>query len=92
MEIVSDFFEKKYTEEDYLRLEDHLDIRNFKNNKSVNSDILKDLGVIKRDEAGFVRNGGNGGWKSYFTAELNERADRWIERNLAGTDIRFPEF
>jgi hypothetical protein len=30
-----------------------------------------------------------GDWKNHFSAELNERIDRWIEANLQGSDLKF---
>lgn len=33
--------------------------------------------------------GKTGDWKNHFGPELNERIDRWIEANLAGTDLQF---
>lgn len=71
-------------------LENHLKIENFRNNKSVNFDVLKQLGILNNGEEGFVRKGENGGWKNDFTPELSKRADKWIEENLKNTDLRFP--
>ena len=33
--------------------------------------------------------GKTGDWKNHFSQELNEKIDRWIEKNLAGTDLKF---
>ena len=33
--------------------------------------------------------GETGDWKNHFSAELNDRIDQWIEKNLAGTDLKF---
>jgi len=33
--------------------------------------------------------GKTGDWKNHFSAEMNERIDRWIETNLAGSDLKF---
>lgn len=55
---------------------------------------MKEVGVIRG--AGFVRNGKTvatpkGGWqREYESDELIRRVERWIERNLAETDLRFP--
>jgi hypothetical protein len=37
----------------------------------------------------FKIKGETGDWKNHFTPELNARIDRWIEKNLAGTDLKF---
>ncbi|XP_018564737.1 estrogen sulfotransferase isoform X2 [Anoplophora glabripennis] len=90
IEKVSKFLGKSYSLEQYETLADHLDIDNFRKNKSVNYDILKNLGVLIKGEEAFVRKGKSGGWKDYFDEVLNARADRWIEENLKDTDLRFP--
>ncbi|KAJ8981898.1 hypothetical protein NQ317_007290 [Molorchus minor] len=76
--------------EQYDVLENHLKIENFKNNKSVNSDLCKRLGIFAKEEQGFVRKGEIGGWKDYFDEKLNGKADQWIQENLKDTDIVFP--
>ncbi|KAJ8913236.1 hypothetical protein NQ315_016179 [Exocentrus adspersus] len=87
---VSNFLGKKYSDSEYETLAEHLDIENFRRNKSVNLDNIKGLGVLISGEEGFVRNGKCGGWKDYFDEELNARADRWIDENLKDTDLKFP--
>lgn len=67
-----------------------MDINNFKNNPMVNSSELKACKII--EEKNFVRKGVNGDWKNIFTPELNVKADKWIEKNLIDTDLRFPVF
>lgn len=82
--------EKEYSSSELDVLEDHLKFENFKNNKSVNFDIFEAAGVCLKSEAGFVRKGQTNGWKSYFDEDLDQKADKWIEDNLKGTDLRFP--
>lgn len=55
----------------------------------INGQELKDCGIIQKN-SDFVRKGQNGGWKSYFTQELEEEADKWIKKNLSDTDLEFP--
>jgi hypothetical protein len=50
---VSQFLEVKYTEEQHEELQEHLKIDNFRNNKSVNADLLRDLGIIRCGEGVF---------------------------------------
>ena len=40
-------------------------------------------------DADWLAAGKTGDWKNHFDAELNERIDRWIESNLAGSDLHF---
>ncbi|CAG9829239.1 unnamed protein product [Diabrotica balteata] len=87
---VSLFLEQSYSEEEYEILEEHLSIDNFRNNKSVNAEEDKDIGVISNPEGSFIRKGVVGGWRPYFDDELNAEADRWIEENLNTFDLRFP--
>lgn len=77
--------------EELDKLENHLKIDNFRNNKSVNFDVYKQIGILRGGEASFIRKGKTGDWRDYFTYELNARADKWIEENLKTTSLRFPE-
>lgn len=81
---------KTYNDEEITKVADYLKIENFRNNRMVNGSELKACGII--DEGNFIRKGTIGGWKDLFTEELNERADKWIEKNLRDTDLRFPFF
>lgn len=87
---VATFLGKTIDNEQVEKLTSYLSIENFRNNPAVNSCELKEVGVLKSGEQGFVRNGKVGGFNAEFTDELNERADRWIEENLNDTDLRFP--
>ncbi|XP_053986845.1 sulfotransferase 1E1-like [Hylaeus volcanicus] len=88
---VAKFLGKTYTDKQIEELTEYLNFKNFKNNPMVNSIVLKDCGIITEDGI-FVRKGQSGGWKDVFTPELNEKADKWIEENLKGTDLTFPFF
>ncbi|XP_022819757.1 estrogen sulfotransferase-like [Spodoptera litura] len=86
---VADFLGKKLNEEEMSRLCDHLSIENFKNNKSVNFEEMREIGVLAKGET-FIRKGKSGGWRDYFDEEMTQQAERWIEENLKDTDLRFP--
>ncbi|KAH9635327.1 hypothetical protein HF086_017893 [Spodoptera exigua] len=86
---LSDFFGKKLNEEQMNRLCDHLSIDNFKNNKSVNYEDLREVGVLAKGET-FIRKGKSGGWRDHFDEEMTKQAEKWIEDNLKDTDLRFP--
>ncbi|CAG9829238.1 unnamed protein product [Diabrotica balteata] len=88
---LSKFLGKNYSTEEMSYLSNHLSIDNFKNNKSVNNEDFKDLGILNRTEGNFVRSGKSGGWRSYFDDEINVQADKWIEENLSLLNIQFPK-
>ncbi|CAK1581631.1 unnamed protein product [Parnassius mnemosyne] len=87
---IAKFLDKEITEEQIEKLCEHLNIDNFKKNKSVNFDNLNDAGLLNEKES-FIRKGNVGGWRDYFDEEMTEQADRWIEENLRDTDVRFPQ-
>lgn len=87
---VAKFLNKNLSDEQVTKLSSYLNIENFRNNPAVNCNELKEIGVLKSGEQGFVRKGKTGAWSEEFTPELRERADRWIELNLEDTDLRFP--
>lgn len=51
---------------------------------------LNEFGMFNAYDHRFVRKGEPGGWKDLFTKELNDRADKWIQKHLEKTDLRFP--
>lgn len=77
-------------EEQLIRLEEHLNFENFKNNGSVNVSFLSELGLLNSEEPGFIRNGKICGWKGYFNEEMERQANDWIQKNLKGSSMRFP--
>lgn len=82
------------SEDDLDKLETHLNIDNFRQNKTVNTGSyvkLKDDNKKTDVDTHFIRKGEIGGWRNYFKDGLNEEADKWIAENLKGTDIKFPE-
>ncbi|KAL6263466.1 hypothetical protein P5V15_006257 [Pogonomyrmex californicus] len=87
---VAKFLNKTYSDEEICKISDYLDIKNFRNNEMVNYSEFRACGIIK--PGNFVRKGGSGGWKNFFTPELNAKADKWIEENLKDTDLHFPFF
>ncbi|XP_059488378.1 sulfotransferase 1C4 [Neocloeon triangulifer] len=84
------FLGKTMDEAQVARLADHLDIRNFRDNKAVNYDLVKEVGLLNSGEPAFIRKGKVGAWHAEFDEELDQRADKWIEENLRKTDIVFP--
>ncbi|KAI5646492.1 sulfotransferase domain-containing protein [Phthorimaea operculella] len=88
---VANFLNKQFTDEQISKLCEHLGFENFKKNKSVNWEQLKDLpGAIVTGEQSFIRKGKTGGWRDYFDQEMMQQADTWMHQNLRDTDFRFP--
>lgn len=54
---VAKFLDKNFTDDELAKLCEHLSIENFKNNKSVNYDVMKELGISVSGEQGFIRKG-----------------------------------
>lgn len=54
---VAKFFGKAFSDEQIERLCEHLNIDNFKNNKSVNYDVMKELRILQTGEQEFIRKG-----------------------------------
>ncbi|KAL9693715.1 hypothetical protein quinque_013000 [Culex quinquefasciatus] len=79
------------SDEQVATLVDHLSIRNFKNNTSVNGEELKAAGILNSKAQDFIRKGQVNGSGSELTDEIKERIRVWSERHLAKTDMRFPE-
>ncbi|KAJ8722505.1 hypothetical protein PYW07_003685 [Mythimna separata] len=86
---VADFLGKEVTEEQMTRLCDHLSFENFKKNKAVNYEDLKEFDIVSPKE-NFIRRGKAHGWHDYFDEEMTQQADQWIEDSLRDTDLRFP--
>ncbi|KAF0310248.1 Sulfotransferase 1C2 [Amphibalanus amphitrite] len=86
---VAKFLGKDFSEEQVTKLAEHLHIDNFKKNPYVNRENLKQDGVAYTDRTDFIRKGKTGDWKGAFTAEMNDKFDRWLEDKLKGTDLRF---
>ncbi|PZC81679.1 hypothetical protein B5X24_HaOG212123 [Helicoverpa armigera] len=87
---VADFLGKQINEEQISHLCEHLNFKNFKNNKSVNYEDRRDVGLLASDET-FMRKGKAGGWRDHFDEEMTQQAERWMEENLRDTDLRFPQ-
>ena len=92
IERVAKFLDKTLTEEQLVRLTEHLKIASFEKNESVNMEDVRRDGVAfnnTKTDVKFVRKGKTGDWKNHFGAELNSRIDAWIEKNTAGTGLSF---
>ncbi|CAG9808187.1 unnamed protein product [Chironomus riparius] len=85
---LSEFLEKPLRDSDYPKLLDHLHIKNFKNNPSINCKNLEDVGILSKHAQGFVRNG-SVEKNTELSKKMVQQLDKWIEENLKDTDFRF---
>ena len=87
---VSKFLDSPLTEEQIEILEDHLNIKNFRNNPAVNLESAKGVGFMEK-EGNFIRKGEVGGWKKEFQEypELEDLFNCWVERNTATSSVCF---
>ena len=81
---IAKFIGYHMTELKVLQLDDHLYIDNFR--QIVTEGFGGDLTMKK-----FIRKGQVGSWKQYFTEDNIKIWDKWIAKNLEGTDIQFPK-
>ncbi|KAI8434722.1 hypothetical protein MSG28_003243 [Choristoneura fumiferana] len=88
---VSKFFGKEYSEDEIQKLSNHISIDNFKNNESINPSDMNTPEMVNMEAEGFIRKGGSGGWRKIFDEEMLEQAERWMQRHLSDTDLRFPQ-
>lgn len=84
---VARFLDKELTGEEVQKLESTLSFDQYKKYISETDKHMNSKEDVNDD---FVRKGKIGDYKNYFTKEMNERADRWIEENLKRTGIVFP--
>jgi len=93
IDLVSQFLSKSLTKIETEKLANHLDIKNFRKNESVNREHHKDSGVMSK-EGNFVRKGEVGGWKDDFKddPQLNEEFDQWVSQKLKKCDFEFPNY
>lgn len=75
-------------------LTSYLSIENFRNNPAVNQHELREIRILNATEPSFVRNGKSSrdGWQKEYTPEVIERVEKWIDKNLSDTNLRFPIF
>ncbi|KAJ3644867.1 hypothetical protein Zmor_022568 [Zophobas morio] len=83
------FLGKKIADSDVHTLIEHVKIDNFRKNKSVNSDHLRELGILKDTNDSFIRKGVVGGWNEFFQEHVDVEADNWINENLKMTRLKF---
>lgn len=77
------------TQEDVMRMCDHLNFDRMQKNPAVN--IESYLNFNRDNEKGpqFIRKGQIGDWKNYMSNELSDRFDEWTRINTADTGLEF---
>ncbi|KAK9884591.1 hypothetical protein WA026_007433 [Henosepilachna vigintioctopunctata] len=87
---VQHFLGTAYSDDQISSLENHLNIDNFRKNKSVNHDDWKILGIFNKNEQDFIRAGENGEAKRWFDEDMEREAKEWIQEHLKNSDLKFP--
>ncbi|XP_063363592.1 sulfotransferase 1A1-like [Cydia amplana] len=87
---VATFLGEKVTDEQIVKLCEHLNIDNFRKNGSVNWEWLTRR-VCDPGAESFIRKGKCGGWREHFDEEMTAQAQQWMRKNLSDCDLRFPD-
>lgn len=77
------------TIEQLEKLEEHLKIDNFKTNKSVNNEFLRELKFIHEKGEDYIRRGKSGGWRDYFTEDQAKEVQMWVAKKEEDIGIKF---
>lgn len=87
--------DRDLTNGDIAKLCDYAKFENMQENPSVNMEAIfyPDSMIQDDPETGkrgkFIRKGQVGDWKNYFTPEIDEKFDEWINTNMGDTGITF---
>ncbi|KAG8244277.1 hypothetical protein J6590_027974 [Homalodisca vitripennis] len=84
---ISAFLRNPLNDDQVLKLSNHLQIDNFRNNVPLYLDVPI-TGLTRDQEQGLIRKGKVKG-NSEFTEELEAEAKKWVTENLALTDLCF---
>lgn len=89
----AEFLGKTVTEEQVVKLMDHISFNSMAKNPSTNGKpVIEQLvGKEHMEKVGvdFIRKGQVGDYKNFMTEELAKRFDDWTELNLKGTGLSF---
>eukprot|EP00111_Clytia_hemisphaerica_P008104 TCONS_00023633-protein len=89
---IASFLEVTISDEDVLRLCDHVSFEKMKANPMVNKDeyFEERKKAMNNGYAGkFINKGKSGTWKEYLTDEMVQRFEQWEEKWLKDTDLKF---
>lgn len=91
VEVIAEFLQVSVTEETIKEIAKQCDIdahrKGFLEKKDDKNVLLKTATV--NGNPLFFRKGTVGDWKNWFTVAENERMDRWLEKHLTNTDLKF---
>lgn len=80
------------TEEDIIKLCDHLNFEKMQKNPAVNLEPLLHFNDNKtKPDMKFIRKGQIGDWKNFMSPEISAKFDEWIELNSKDTGLSFDE-
>uniref|UniRef100_A0A336LZF5 CSON005747 protein n=1 Tax=Culicoides sonorensis TaxID=179676 RepID=A0A336LZF5_CULSO len=91
---ISEFLGKNYTENQLLKLVDHLSAKNMRKNPSCNNDFFlsearKRNNPVKDNQFTFIRKAKVGAYKEELSEKYIQRIDEWTAESLKNTDFRF---
>ncbi|XP_062536360.1 luciferin sulfotransferase [Armigeres subalbatus] len=87
---VAKFLDKNISDENVVKLMDHLSIENCKNNPSMNGSELKEVKILNDNTQGFIRKGKVNSSEKELTDEIKQRIQKWTLDNLKDSDLKFP--
>lgn len=83
---------KDLSEDDILKLCDHLNFEKMQNNPAVNLEPLLHFNdKDTKPDMKFIRKGQIGDWKNFMSLEISEKFDNWIKQNSKDTGLYFDE-
>nr|XP_029734081.1 sulfotransferase 1A1-like [Aedes albopictus] len=88
------FFKKSYTDEQLVKLAEHLSFDMMKRNPSANhTQLLKTLETVRNTTINFsfMRKGQVGCYKDELTPEFTQRLQEHVDRQLAGSSFQYME-
>ncbi|XP_043231475.1 sulfotransferase family cytosolic 1B member 1-like [Amphibalanus amphitrite] len=96
---VADFLGKSLTKEQLDGLEFNLHFDNMKKNPWVNKSMAYAYSPLTAEELEamaakepppqFMRKGQTGDWRNHMSQQTSDKMDAWIQRELAGSDLKF---
>ncbi|XP_023227898.1 estrogen sulfotransferase-like [Centruroides sculpturatus] len=89
IEKIATFLGKSLSEDEINRIKDHCCFINMSQNPSVNYEHWENLGIRKKNSEKFMRKGKVGDWQNYFTSDMNERMEKWIDEHFKKDGLQF---